>query len=214
MGNKNPEVGLVGSDGNAHLLTRAARTLVLEQPVWDDMRVSMLAARVPATAGPDFAQFKDNGSSSTGVFMYWFDDSTEEQVYFNCQFSHDQMLNTPVVPHIHWTPAADGTSGQVVSWGLEYTWMKIGGDFADTTIIYSSGHVPADDVLVGGRHYISSFGEISGATGAVSNMLVCRLFRDAAGTGGTDDLAQDAGALYFDFHYQKDTLGSRTQLEK
>jgi hypothetical protein len=45
-------------------------------------------------------------------------------------------------------------------------------------------------------------------------MLVCRLFRDAAGVGGTDDYDDDAGLLEIDFHYEIDTIGSRTETAK
>lgn len=48
----------------------------------------------------------------------------------------------------------------------------------------------------------------------VSSMLACRLFRDATGAGGTDDLDNDAGVLEFDFHYEIDTMGSRSEYLK
>ena len=200
-------------DGDAHVITPPGKTLVLEQPVYDDLRVELSSVRVPAVAGPGFSQFKDNGDSSTGVFLPWFDDGTEEQVYFSAQFPHSQQLNSRVYPHIHWTPAANGGAGQKVNWGLEYTWAEPFAIFGDTTIIYANDHVP-DETLVAGKHYISGFEEIEGHTNGVSNIMVCRLFRDAGGTGGTDDLAQDAGALYVDFHFRADTLGSRTEFSK
>jgi len=42
-------------------------------------------------------------------------------------------------------------------------------------------------------------------------MIICRLFRDAAGTGGTDSYASDVALLEIDFHYEIDSLGSATE---
>lgn len=207
-------VDLLDSDGDAHIKSATNRTLVLQQPAWDDLRVELSSVRVPSEGGPGFEKFKDNGAGSTGVFLYWFDAASVEQVYFNAQFPHNQFLNAPVIPHIHWTPKSNGTAGQKVSWGLEYAWTEIGQTFGNTSIVYSATRFPNDSALVAGKHYITSFGPIAGKNGTVSNVLVCRLFRDATGAGGTDDYAADAGALYFDFHYQVDTLGSRTELAK
>ena len=47
---------------------------------------------------------------------------------------------------------------------------------------------------------------------ATSNVLLCRLFRDA--DNGSDDLTGDAAGISIDFHYQKDTLGSRQEFIK
>lgn len=199
--------------GNAQIETPAGKTLVLGNPVYDDLRVEMSSVRVPATGGPGFSQFKDNGSGSTGVFLYWFDASSVEQVYFCAQFPHGQMQNSGVSPHIHWTPAANGTAGHVVSWGLEYTWSDIGGAFGNTSIIYTNTRFPNDASLVAGKHYLSDFADIKVGM-EISNVLICRLFRDATGAGLTDSYTGDAGAIYFDFHYKLNTLGSTSEYSR
>jgi hypothetical protein len=122
---------------------------------------------------------------------------------------------TAIYPHVHWTPktTADGApANQTVEWGLEYTWTEIGGDFADTAIVYTKTHTPADANVVAGRHYLSSFAAItpSATQDGISGMLVCRLFRNA--TDATDDTYEaDAGLLEIDFHYQMGSAGSRSE---
>jgi hypothetical protein len=114
--------------------------------------------------------------------------------------------------HVHWIPKTNGTGS--VSWGLEYTWANIGDTFSDTKIIYGNNHIPGGS-LVAGKHMLTEIGTISpeGITG-VSSMLICRIFRDATGTGLTDNYNDDAGLLEIDFHYEIDSLGSQEEYVK
>jgi hypothetical protein len=176
---------------------------------WDDLRVNILSVRVPAAAGPDFVQFKDDGAASTGVFTYAFDPASEEQVYFSTQLPHQWKEESTIYPHIHWTPAVSGTAGQKVSWGLEYTMANVLGTFGNTTIVSSNAHIGTDTTLAAGKMYITPLGPGIDMTGQVlSTVLICRLFRDATGALNTDDLAQDALGLSVDFHYEIDAFGS------
>ena len=185
--------------------------------VWDDLMVSALATKLGGSKDPGFALFKDNGSGSQGVFTYWFDDSTEEEIYFSVQMPHS-WKGTDIYPHVHWTPetTADGApASQTVEWGLEYTWIDIGGDFANTSFIYGKAHTPADADVVAGRHYLTPLTTItpSATQDGISSMIVCRLFRNA--TDATDDTYEaDAGLLQFDIHYEMDTIGSKTETAK
>ena len=183
---------------------------------WEDLRVALNSTRLGGSKDPGYTKLLDNGSSSQGVFCYKFDKAAEEELYFSAQMPHAMKLNSDIHPHIHWCPTANGGEGHTVSWGLEYTWQDIGGVFANTAIIYTDTHIPADATLVANKHYISSFDAISGAVlgASVSSILMCRIFRDAGGTGGTDSYDNDAAALYFDFHVECDTTGSLTELAK
>ena len=190
-----------------------------ELPVrWDDERVPVSSTRLGGSKDPGYAVFKTNGAGSQGVFVYWFDDDAEEELYFSLQLPHTFALNTALEPHVHWIPAANGSAGQVVSWGLEYTWADIGQTFGDTAIISGNAHYPADASLVAGRHYLTDLGTIAATTTAgtvVSSMLVCRVFRDATGALKTDSYADDAGLLEIDFHIRKDTCrGSQLEAAK
>lgn len=183
---------------------------VWEQPetVWDDLRVPLTSVKLGGSKDPDFAKVLDDGDSSQGVFAYLFSATTEEEVYFAVQIPHSWKHGTQLHPHVHFMPTADGSAGQKVSWGLEYSFCKTGSVFPDTTILYNDTTYYDSD-LVEKTHYLTELGEISTeGIDSVSSMLLCRVFRDATGAGGTDDYASDVALLEFDFHFQMDANGS------
>jgi hypothetical protein len=45
-------------------------------------------------------------------------------------------------------------------------------------------------------------------------MLICRVFRDATGSGLTDNFLGDAGLFEIDFHYRIDSFGSNEEYIK
>ena len=182
--------------------------------VWDDLRVNAYSTKLGGSKDPDFAKILDNGSGSQGVFAYLFDDSTEEEVYFAVQIPHCYKFGTDLKPHVHWTPVANGGAGEKVSWGLEYSIQEIGATFPNTMIIYGDTSVP-DETLVADRHYLTELTTIDGsAIDSVSAMLICRLFRDAGGTGGTDSYGDDVALLEFDLHFEIDSMGSKDEYTK
>lgn len=183
-------------------------------PAYDDLRVPVTSVKLGGTKDPEFAVFQDDGGGSQGVFLYWFDDTTEEEIYFTAQLPHGYKEGSTIEVHTHWVPEANGAAGQVVCWGLEYVWRNIGATYGPTAIIYGNEHYPADNPLVADRHYMTDIGDITGTGQTISSMLVCRLFRDAAGVGDTDDYGSDAGLLEVDFHVLMDAIGSRSETVK
>lgn len=190
--------------------------------VWDDLRVPLTRGLTGATNPPTFAQFKDNGDSSVGVYLYSFADESvagnEEQLWFEAQLPHGYKEGSDICAHIHWTPAVSGGVNQFVKWGLEYTWQSINGTFGNTTIITSDASAAAtatssgDTTLTAGKHYLTEIGTISGTGQTISSMLCCRLFRNSS--HATDDLAQAAFGFEIDFHYRIDALGSLEETTK
>jgi hypothetical protein len=183
-------------------------------PWYDDVRVSVNSVKLAGLKQPGFEQFADNGSGSVGVFTYLFDAATEEEVFFEVQMPHGVQLNTPISPHVHWAPVADGTAGQVVCWGLEYVWQDVFGVFGDTTILYGNEHVGGDSILLANKHYLTPLADLSDANTAVSSVLLARLFRDATGGGATDSYTDDAALLSVDFHVTLDAPGSSSLYSK
>lgn len=180
----------------------AQKTIVLQTTVWDDLRVPMSATKKGGVNDPNFAQVKDNGAGSTGVFTYLFDKNAEEELFFSAQFPHSRKSATDIVPHVHWSPI-DADTG-VVRWGLEYTWIDINGTFGNTSIVYveDAGDGSAD------KQQVAAFSPISGSgIVGISSMLIGRVFRDAA--HGNDTYDADAALLEFDVHFEIDTIGSR-----
>lgn len=205
----------LGGNTNAVTIDKGGElTLIGTAIVWEDLRVPVTSTKLGGTKDPHFTVFKTNGAGSQGVFLYWFDKTTEEELYFTCQVPHAYKEGTNLIAHIHWIPKTNGGANAVVSWGLEYTWANYVAVFANTSIIYTNTHLPADASLVADKHYMSSFAAINGAGKTISSMLVCRVFRDAGGTGLTDDYNDDAGMLEIDFHFENDTMGSKTETAK
>ena len=192
----------------------SSKVIRLTDTAWGDLRVPVLSTKLGGTKDPDFTKVLDDGDSSQGVFSYLFSASTEEELYFMVQMPHAWKQGTALHPHVHWSPVANGSAGQKVSWGLEYSVAEIGPTFGDTTIIYGDTTTP-DETLVADRHYLTELSYISmSSVDSVSTMLVCRVFRDATGGGGTDDYANDAALLEIDFHYEIDSMGSDSEYTK
>lgn len=201
---------IYATSGDVTISTEDGYTLTLASTVFDDLRVPLSTIK-PGAAAPDYSKFRDNGSGSTGVFAYMFDKTTEQEMTFDVQIPHSAKLNTKVVPHIHGSPMVNGAAGKLVNWGLEVSQADIGAVFPETTIIYANDHIPNDSSLVQYKHYLWSFGELDGTGASVSSMMKCRVFRDAAGNGGTDDLDGDCAGHEVDFHVEINRLGSPTQ---
>jgi hypothetical protein len=186
--------------------------------MWDDLRFSAESSKLGGAKDPGFAVFLTDGGTpaSQGVFIYWFDKATEEELFFAAQMPHSWKEGTDIEAHVHWVgkTTAPG-AGTDVCWGMEYTWANINSVFPATTLIYgdeqSNG---ATETITANKHYLTELGTISGTGKTLSSMLICRVFRDAAGVGGTDDYDADAGLLEIDFHYQVDSFGSKEEYVK
>jgi hypothetical protein len=174
--------------------------------IWDDLRVSALTTKLPASGQPSFSQFADDGASSTGVYTYFFSDSTEQSVFFTIQMPHGYKFGTNLYPHVHWAPQSTDT-GQV-DWFLEYTIANLDGLFGNTNTVTmsdnGSGTINA--------HQMTEEAIIDGSNLTLSHMLICRLYRN--GGQGNDDFSGNAAFLEFDIHFEQDTIGSRREYIK
>ena len=206
----------VGDTGNTVDISPEGVYLNGTSTMWDDLRVPMTALFVGSSA-PGFAQaFDDSGGTSAGVYVQWFSPTSEEQLFFTAQLPHTYAEGTDIEVHVHWISADTAAgAGTDVSWGLEYTWANINGDFGDTVIIYGDEQTNgASETLTVGKHYITEIATIDGTGKTMSSMIVGRVFRDATGTGGTDDYDDDAGLLEIDFHYEINSFGSMEEYTK
>jgi hypothetical protein len=188
-------------------------TIVLEgaATVWDDLLVNPDATSKSGSKSPTYGLFKNNGSQ--GVFLWFFDKESEQEVYFTVQMPHKYKVGTDLYPHVHWTTATGTPSGTNVVWALEYTVVAIGGSFPTTTTLSTNSVIGAVGTPVGtGQHLITSLGSISGSGIGISTILVCRLYR--VPTDSRDTFANAVGLLSMDFHYEMDTEGSRSEYTK
>jgi len=220
----NPSAGMLRSDSDDDYLYHrgaAAWNLVYQYQLlveYDDIRISGLAVQKQGSNDPTLTQWLDDaGGTSPGIYLYYFADEAvegnEEEVFFAIQLPHSYVEGSDILAHVHWIPAANGGAGEFVKWGLEYVWLNEGDVGGDTTVIHTdasdAGHATrsGDAALVANTHYVSVFSAaISGVGMEISSMLICRLFRNSS--DADDDYTDAAGLLEFDFHIQKESVGS------
>jgi len=147
-------------------------------------------------------------AGSRGVFVHWFDPDITQELFFNRQVLHGYKLGTNFVLHVHWVPKTAGATESAVRWGAEFNLADINGIYGNTTIIYGSSPAGGDTTLIVDKHYMTDLTTIDGSgISGVSAMFNCRVFRDASHVDDTYD--GYAGLKEIDFHYEKDTVGSR-----
>lgn len=197
--------------GNNYVSIDRDGEIVLEgtSTVWDDIRVPLSSIKRLGFADPDWEQFQDNGTGSVGVYAPAFSNTVDQEVYFAIQIPHDWKLGTDLNPHVHWSPSNTDTGD--VTWKLEYTVADMGSAFGTTATLAVTQAGSGTDR----EHQYADLGDIDMSSytdpGDVSIMLLCRLYRDVS---DGDDYNADAFLLETDFHYQKDSLGSKTELSK
>ena len=216
--NSNSELEVTAASGSIVLNTDTTfestgfREMTNDARAWDDIQVTASSAiRITSGSPPAFRTVKTDGAGSTGVVGYGFDATTLEEVFFVVQIPHDWDEGTDINPHVHWVPFGGGGAGEKVRWGIEYTWADAGESLSNTSFSYGEDHTPAE-TIVNSRHYITPLTALSGTGKEISSILACRLFRDAA--AGTDTYTTDAIMLSVDFHYQRNTDGSRSEYSK
>ena len=169
---------------------------------WDDLRIPGETVGTAATA-PDRIDFVN----VSGLQVYGFDGGNiSETIFFSCQVPHNSIANPILRPHVHWTPTTNLTG--YVKWFLQYTWADLGSTFQAPITISGIG-------LASGsawQHSLTNFPEISGHGSGLSSMLMCRMYRTP--TDSQDTYTDDAAFLEFDFHYLRDSNGSRQEYIK
>jgi len=162
---------------------------------WDDLFVPLTTSKKGANDLPDF-------DYTNGGFLFPQND-TAERLYFVVQFPH-RWAGTTVYPHVHYKRTVAGKP----VFKLLYSWFAIGGAAIApaTTIIMDSELVTYSS---GSIHQINDNATgIAGTGKGISSIMVCELFRD------DNTVAGDVLAYQMDFHFEIDTLGSRTQYAK
>ncbi len=209
------KIGDIANTNDAKI--EADGTLMLEgdATAWTDLMVYPDAVSKNGNNPPVYKKFTDNGSgtSTQGVWLWMFESNKEEEVYFSAQMPHNYKVGSSLQPHVHWTTVTGTPSRLNVVWGLEYTVIQIGGSFPSTTLITGNQIIPEIATISGAKqHLLTSLGTISGTGIGISTILVCRLYR--ASTAAGDTFSNDVGLLGMDFHYEIDSIGSRTPFVK
>jgi hypothetical protein len=130
------------------------------------------------------------------------------------QLKHGMKTRATVFPHLHWWQ--DSTA--MPNWAISYRWQYNGRltNSAWTDVKWSSN---AFTWTTGQLNQISVFPVIAQTSDAsLSDLLQVKLIRDSANASSafatTDAYGAPVHALMFDLHWERDTLGSRTEYQK
>jgi hypothetical protein len=126
--------------------------------------------------------------------------SVNDKMYFNIQFPHSvKEGSVTIYPHIHWmSSAADANK---VKWELKFQFIVIGGTFSAST----DSAIYAEDANTGAyKHNLSSFTNQT-VTMGISTIMSGLLTRV---TNGATEHTGDVFGIWFDVHFQMDSLGS------
>ncbi len=178
------------------------------QDAWDDMRVSLASAKIPAANFPDWVKIKDDGAGSVGIYGYAFADG--EYAFLTTQISHRYKEGTLVYPHIHFMTTTNVSPADNFGIGLEYAWMNVGDTLSATTLVTQVVSTGVNSSYKEQKVNIPPAG-IDGTGKKISSMFLCRLYRYAA---SVDNYAGDVIITDFDLHYQTDGLGSTNVTSK
>jgi hypothetical protein len=165
--------------------------------VWDDLFFPLTTAKQGQTDKPPF---------STTEIAYLFPSAdTSNIMYIIAQFPHSYKLGTDVQPHIHWKQTQSGSP----VFKMNYKWFNIG----DPVPSIYTPYTMSDRIITwtsGSIHQLSSgSASISGSSITnVSSIMLIELYRDDNAYTG------DCITYQFDIHFQKDSIGSRTNLSK
>lgn len=185
------------------------KTVVLDEVVWDDMRIVPGSFDRPGIADPQYVAYYPN-DGELGMYLPEF--ATDDFASFTVQLPHGYKQGEDIYVHLHWTPGTNGAAenGNLVGWTIDYTWANINGTFADMQSLDLSDACDGTDH----KHQMTTDVVIDGHTSAknISSMLLCNIRR--VGTTDVDTWTGTASGelpmlLEVDFHYPIDTVGSR-----
>jgi len=190
----------------------ANQTAVLEESVWDDLRIVPGAFDFAGSSDPTLTGWQPGGAGAT-FQVYEF--NIDDEVFASCQMPHSYREGTDLNFHIHWTPKDRGVteSGKSVGWKVDYSIANPNGVFG------ASATVDLQDVCSGvnHQHELTSSVVVDGTGLTISHIIMLRIYRSDT---GADDTWANNGAgerpvlLEFDIHYESDTIGSRQEVVK
>jgi len=176
--------------------------------VWNEVCLPGLTGK-PASVSPSLLKFRDDGSGSTGVWLYQYQHSpgTEESLFFTFEMPHDYNEGSSIDPHVHWAPMTSDNGS--VCWSMEYTWIDNNGTFSTTSTQTATGVANGQF-----KSTMTSLGTIlpAGNQKHIYSTLVVRLYRNLP--AGTDTFPAKAALISFDIAYEANTVGSRTETSK
>jgi hypothetical protein len=175
-------------------------TIVLDKTVYNDANVGSLVLQTGGTL-PGIVQLVDNTGTNTGIYARGWADGEEGSG--SIEIPHDYKEGTDLVFHVHWNAQAAPTGTDYVKWNLIYTVSR------DGSTIAAAATVPCETAIdTQYKNYRSDFTAITGTNFKIGDQFQFTLARVTAAGDAYAGEAVVNGTI--GFHYQCDTIGSRT----
>ncbi len=175
--------------------------------VYEDLQISISNIRIPASNAP--TQRLYNHGIGGGVTFPVLGFALNEFFFFDTQAPHSMELSTVLDNHIHYMTPTDGT-GKKFKFQLDVITAVVNGNWA-----VPSGSPFTKEVSMiadlSNKHKKEIIADIPAVNTTVSTVYSCRLERIDA---SSDEYGSEIYIKFNDGHFRKDTVGSRTELDK
>lgn len=176
-------------------------TLKLNAPVWKDTFFPMGSVKTTGTGNPTLTNIFDNFRLYTFAVNDIHDFDPQE-------YPHDGVVGGSCSWHIHFISRTNVNATRGIKWELEFSQVAIDGTFPAKSTKTVDFTIPANTPA--NTHFLVAIGTNFTAL-APGSMMLCRLKRIASADTAP---AADPAVLGVHYHYQVDTLGSRTMTAK
>lgn len=170
--------------------------------VWDDLVSPLLVAKTGNQNIPSFSTFKGNLNAYLFNIGDWLQISTE--------FLHGYAEGTNFEIHLHWATNGLEAVDKYVKWEVEYTLANMSGTFSTAAVASVEVKIPAN--TADRTHiYTSLVASVTGTGYKIGTIFMARI-RRISSTG--DQPNAHPFAISLGVHFEKDTVGSRTETAK
>lgn len=168
--------------------------------VWGNLSIAMGEVKLPGVSDPSWTAYK-------GSYVLTFAKAADNIASFSAQMPHGYKQGSDIEFHLHLAYPDNGAGGS--RWVFTHSWANMGAAFpGETTVPLTVASPEITD-----QHQYSEIATLSGAGKTISSILLCSIMRE--GTDAVNDTYDDVSYLVsMDFHYQRDTNGSRLENSK
>jgi len=176
--------------------------------VYEDLQVGISNIRVPGVNAPTERLY--NHGIGGGVTFPVLGFGVNDYLYFDVQTHHAMKLNTIIDNHIHFILPNTTNIGDKWQFQLDVVAAAINVAFA----VPAGSPFAAEHTIVANdntHHRLLQLADIPAANSTVSTLYSCKMTRIAA---SVNEYGSEVYLKFNDCHYQKDMMGSRTELAK
>ena len=200
VGNEGSKPRLVFDHTNENIDVHGTLEFADDSLLWDDLQVNLSSVRLPASGAPTWTAYK-------GGFVLSFSKTADNKIYFLGQLPHSYKQGSDIEMHLHLAYPNAGVGD--IRWNFTHSWANMGDDFPAETPATKDIASPND----ADNHQYADIADMTGTGKQISSVLICSLERE--GSDAVNDDYDDVVYLTaLDFHFQKDTVGSREEAAK